>query len=47
MSLSGSSIVNHGPLTTDAEVLIPLGHGQVNSSVNELIYCLWLVYVSL
>lgn len=28
MSLSGSPIVNHGPLTTDAEVLIPLGNGK-------------------
>lgn len=29
MSLSGSPIVNHGPVSSDAEVLIPLGNGQV------------------
>lgn len=28
MSLSGSPIVNHGPVSSDAEVLIPLGNGQ-------------------
>ena len=29
MSLSGSPIVNHGPISSDAEVLIPLRNGQV------------------